>query len=213
MACYGYVTLRYTLLGKVTTVMRPTGVTSGEALTIPVIDPFRESPKNFQRFLGFSGMSLISGVSGIFPKFRGENVGVFSGFQAVIVCRHLQNGRFSGDDFLGFPEFPEISGKFPKMSGISPGFRGENSGVFPGFQAVIVCKHPRNDRFSGDDFRDFPEFPEFPENFRKIPEISENFPRRVFFEIFYIFLYFTLCNDVFVVIKNYKNYWTSIYRG
>jgi hypothetical protein len=51
-----------------------------------------------------------------------------------------------------------------------------------------VCKHPQNGRFSGDDFRDFPEFPEFPENFRKIPEISENFPRRVFFEIFYIFL-------------------------
>jgi hypothetical protein len=51
------------------------------------------------------------------------------------------------------------------MSGISRGFRGENSGVFPGFQAVIVCTHPRNGRFSGDDFRDFPEFPEFPENF------------------------------------------------
>ena len=142
-----------------------------------------------------------------------ENSGVFSWFQAVIVCIHLQNGRFSGEDFRDFPEFPKISGNFPKMSGISPGFRGENSGVFPGFQAVIVCKHPRNARFSGDDFRDFPEFPEFPENFRKIPEISENFPRRVFFEIFYIFLYFTLCTDVFVIIKNYKNYWTDIYRG
>jgi hypothetical protein len=48
---------------------------------------------------------------------------------------------------------------------------------------------------------------------RKIPEISENFPRRVFFKIFYIFLYFTRCTDVFVIIKNYKNYWTDMYRG
>ena len=69
-----------------------------------------------------------------------------------------------------FRKFPEISGNFPKMSGISRGFRGENSGVFTRFQAVIVCISLKNGRFSGDDFRDFPEFPEFPENFRKIPE-------------------------------------------
>jgi hypothetical protein len=86
------------------------------------------------------------------------------------VCKHAKNGRFSGDAFRDFPEFPEISGNFPKMSGISPRFRWENLGVFPRFQAVITCKHLQNDRFSGDDFRDFPEFPEFPENFRKIPE-------------------------------------------
>ena len=70
-------------------------------------------------------------------------------------------------------------------------------------------------------FRNFRNFRKISEKFpnfgiseiRKIPEISENFPRRVFFEIFYIFLYFTLCTDVFVIIKNYKNYWTDIYRG
>jgi hypothetical protein len=70
-------------------------------------------------------------------------------------------------------------------------------------------------------FRNFRNFRKISEKFpnfgiseiRKIPEISENFPRRVFFEIFYIFLYFTLCTDVFAIIKNYKNYWTDIYRG
>ena len=70
-------------------------------------------------------------------------------------------------------------------------------------------------------FRKFRKFRKISEKFpnfgiseiRKIPEISENFPRRVFFEIFYIFLYFTLCTDVFAIIKNYKNYWTDIYRG
>jgi hypothetical protein len=102
--------------------------------------------------------------------FREENSGGFSGFQAVIVCKYLQNGRFSGEDFRDFPEFPGISGNFPKMSGISPGFRGENSGVFPRFLAVIACRPTKNGRFPGDDFRDFPDFPEFPENFRKIPE-------------------------------------------
>ena len=117
-----------------------------------------------------SRISEISGISEISPGFRGENSIVFSCFPAVITCIHLQNGRFSGDDFRDFPEFPEISGNFPKMSGISPGFRGENSGVFSYFQAVIVCKHLQNGRFSRDDFRGFPEFPEFPENFRKIPE-------------------------------------------
>jgi len=134
---------------------------------------------NFPRLTKFPGFS---------PEFRGVNSGFFSCFTAVIVCSYLQNARFSGDDFRGFPEFPEISGNFPKMSGISREFRGGNSGVFSGFPAVIVCKHLQNGRFSRDDFRDFPEFPEFPENFRKIPEISENFPRRVFFKIFYIFL-------------------------
>ena len=100
---------------------------------------------------------------------RGKS-GVFRRFPAVIVCKHPRTGRFSGDDFRDFLGFPEISGNFPKMPGISPGFWGENSGVFSWFQAVIVCIHLQNDRFSGDDFRDFPEFPEFPENFRKIPE-------------------------------------------
>ncbi len=115
-------------------------------------------------------ISGISGISGIFPEFRGENSGGLLQFQAVVVCRYTRNTRFSGNAFRDFPEFPEISGNFPKMSGISPGFRGENSGGFSRFQAVIVCKRPQTGRFSGDDFRDFPEFPEFPENFRKIPE-------------------------------------------
>ena len=122
------------------------------------------------RISRISRISGISGISGIFPGFRGENPEVFSCFQAVIVCPHHRNVRFSGDDFQDFPKFPEISGNFPKMSGIFPKFRGENSGVFSRFQAVIVCKPLKNGRFSGEDFRGFPEFPEFPENFRKIPE-------------------------------------------
>ena len=41
------------------------------------------------------------------------------------------------------------------------------------------------------------KFPNFRiSEIRKIPEISENFPRRVFFEIFFIFLYFTRCGDL-----------------
>ena len=127
-------------------------------------------PKKVNIFLEISGISGNFRNFRNFPRFRGENSGVFSRFQAAIACKHFQNGRFSGDDFLDFPEFPEISGNFPKMLGISPGFRGENLRVFSRFQAVIVYKHPGNARFSGDDFRDFPEFPEFPENFRKIPE-------------------------------------------
>jgi hypothetical protein len=136
----------------------------------PRPDGFLKKLSRVQNFPGFCRIYGVSGISGISPGFWGENLGVFSWFQAVIAWEHRQNGRFSGDDFRGFPEFPEISGSFPKMSGISPGFRGENSGVFSWFQAVIVCKRLQNGRFSGDDFRDFPEFPKFPENFRKIPE-------------------------------------------
>ena len=62
-------------------------------------------------------------------------------------------------------------------------------------------------------FRNFRKFRKISEKFpnfgiseiRKIPEIYENFPRRVFFEIFDIFLYFTRCGDLSTVIKNYKN--------
>jgi len=161
------------------------------------------------------GVPEFSGISGVFktsPGFQGENSGGFSRFQAVSGCKHRQNGRFSGDDFLGFPEFPEISGNFPKMSGISRGFRGENSGVFSGFQAVIVCKHLQNGRFSRDDFRDFPEFPEFPENFRKIPEFRNfgnpknsrtfrKFPATGFFQNF---LYFFIIYALYRLVRDYK---------
>jgi hypothetical protein len=167
------------------------------------------SLRNFPEFPGISG---ISGISGIFPGFRGENSGGLPWFQAVIVCKRMQNGRFSGDDFRDFPEFPEISGNFPKMSGISPGFRGENSGVFSGFPAGIVCNHLQNGRFSGDDFRDFPEFPEFPENFRKFPEFrnfgnpknSRNlrkFPATGFFQNF---LYFFIIYALYRRVNDYK---------
>jgi len=152
------------------------------------------------------------GISGISPEFRGGNSGVFSGFQAAIVCRSRKNGRFSGDDFRDFPEFPEISGNFPKMSGISRGFRGENSGVFSWFQAVIVRKHLRNGRFSRDDFRDFPEFPEFPENFRKIPEFrnfgnpknSRNFRKFPATGFFQNFLYFFIVYALYRLVLDYK---------
>ena len=151
-------------------------------------------------------------ISGISLGFRGEKLWVFSCFPAVITCMHLQNGRFSGDDFRDFPEFPEISGNFPKMSGISPGFWGENSGVFSRFQAVIVCKPPRNGRFSGDDFRDFPEFPEFPENFRKIPEFrnfgnpknSRNFRKFPATGFFQNFLYFFIFYALYRFVPDYK---------
>ena len=131
---------------------------------------FPKKVVKFTKFPGISGISGISEIPGSSSRFRGETPGDFCRFQAIIVYKHIQNVRFFGEDFRDFPEFPEISGNFPKMSGISPGFPGENSGVFSRFQAVIVCKPLKNGRFSGDDFRDFPEFPEFPENFRKIPE-------------------------------------------
>jgi hypothetical protein len=154
----------------------------------------------------------ISGISGIFPEFRGENSGVFSWFQAVIVCKCLQNGRFSGEDFRDFPGFSGISGNFPKRSRISPGFRGENSGVFSGFPAVIVCNHLQNDRFSGDDFRDFPEFPEFPKNSRKIPEFrnfgnpknSRNFRKFPATGFFRNFLYFFIFYALWRLVLGYK---------
>ena len=128
------------------------------------------------------------------------------------MCKHTRNERFSGDDFRDFPEFPEISGNFRKFSKISPGFQGENSGCFSCFQAVIVCKHPKNDRFSGDDFRGFPEFPEIPENFRKIPEFRNfgnpekcrnfrKFPATGFFRNF---LYFFIIYALWRLIYDYK---------
>jgi len=73
-------------------------------------------------------------ISGSSRGFRRENLMVFSWFQAVIVCTHLQNGWFSGEEFQNFPEFPEISGNFPKMSGISPRFGGKIPGFLPGFR-------------------------------------------------------------------------------
>ena len=158
--------------------------------------------------LGVPGIFGISEISGVSPGFQGENSWVFSWFQAVIVCRYPKNDRFSGDDFRDFPEFPEVSGNFPKTGEISPGFRGENSRVFSGFQAVIVCKSLKNGWFSGDDFRDFPEFPEIPENFRKIPEFrnfgnpknSRNFrkfPATGFFQNFrYFFIFYALYRRV-----------------
>jgi hypothetical protein len=103
---------------------------------------FRNFQK-FQEFPEFPGISGISGISRNSPDSGGENLGVFSRFQAVIVGKHAKNGRSSEDDIRDFPEFPEISGNFPKMSGISPGFRGENSGAFSRFQAVIVYKSPK----------------------------------------------------------------------
>ena len=165
--------------------------------------------KQVVAFQGFPGRADISGVS---LRFRGENSGVFSCFQAVIVCTHLQNDRFFGDDVLDFPEFPEISGNFLKMSGISPEFRGENLEVFSGFQAVIVCYHLQNRRFSGDDFRDFPEFPEFPENFRKIPEFrnfgnpknSRNFRKFPATGFFQNFLYFFIIYALYRLVIDYK---------
>ena len=113
--------------------------------------------------------------------------------------------------FRDFPEFPEFPG-FPRFSGISPGFRGKNSGVFSWFQAVIVCKHLQNDRFSGDDFRDFPEFPEFPENFRKIPEFrnfgnpknSRNFRKFPATGFFQNFLYFFIIYALWRLVREYK---------
>ena len=159
-----------------------------------------------------SGISGFSGISEISPGSRGENSGFFSRFQAVIVCKYPRNGRFSGEDFRDFPEFPEISGNFPKTSGISPGFRGENSGVFSRFQAVIVRSHHQNGRFSGDDFRDFPEFPEFPENFRKIPEFrnfrnpknSRNFRKFPATGFFWNFLYFFIFYALYRRVRDYK---------
>jgi len=174
---------------------------------------FSEKVGSFPKFSEIAGILGISGVSAIFPEFRGGNSGVFSRFPAVIVCRCLQNGRLSEDDVSGFLEFPEISGNFPKMSGISPGFRGENSGVFSWFQAVIVCKHLQNGRFSRDDFRDFPEFPEFPENFRKIPEFrnfgnpknSRNFRKFPATGFFQNFLYFFIIYALYRLVNDYKN--------
>ena len=161
---------------------------------------------------GISRISGISGISGISPEFWGGPSRVFSFFPAVIVFNHLKNVRFSGDDFRDFPEFPEISGNFPQMSGISPGFRGENSGVFSRFQAVIACKHHHNDRFSGDDFPGFPEIPEIPENFRKIPEFqnfrnpknSRNFRKFPATGFFWNFLYFFIFYALYRRVRGYK---------
>jgi len=147
-----------------------------------------------------------------FPGISRVTFTHFLHFQAVIVCNHPQNGRFSGDDFRDFPEFPEISGNFPKTSGISPGFRGENSGVFSWFQAVIVCKPLKNGRFSGDDFRDFPDFPEIPENFRKFPEFrnfgnpknSRNFRKFPATGFFRNFLYFFIFYALYRLVRDYK---------
>ena len=138
-------------------------------------DGFMKEVSRLQNFSGFFRISGVSGTSRIFPEFRRENSGVFSWFQAVIVCKHFKNARFSGKDFRDFPEFPEISGNFLIMSGISPGFRGENSEVFSRFQAVIVCKPLKNGRFSEDDFPNFPEFPEISGNFPKTVGISPGF--------------------------------------
>ncbi len=105
------------------------------------------------------------------------------------VNMHIFTGMFRLiQNFRDFRDFRDLR-NFRDVLGISG---GENSGVFPRFQAVIGCRPPKNGRFSGDDFRDFPEFPEFPENFRKIPEFrnfgnpknSRNlrkFPATVFF--------------------------------
>ena len=168
-----------------------------------------EISQNFRNFQRFPGRFNIFGIS---PRFWGENSGVFSWFQAVIVCKRLQNGRFSGDDFRDFPEFPEIPENFPKMSEISPGFLGENSGVFSWFPAVIVCKRLQNGRFSGDDFRDFPEFPEIPENFRKFPEFrnfgnpknSRNFRKFPATGFFLNFLYFFIFYGLWRLVRAYK---------
>jgi len=177
-----------------------------------VVSVISQNFRNFRNFGNFPGVFGISEVCGISPEFWGENSGFFSWFQAVIVCKHLQNGRFSGDDFLGFPEFPEISGNFPKMSGIFPEFRGENSGVFSGFPAVIVYNHLQNGRFSGDDFRDFPEVPEIPENFRNIPEFrnfgnpknSRNFRKFPATGFFQNFLYFFIIYALWRLVHDYK---------
>ena len=123
--------------------------------------------------------------------------------------------------FRNFRKFPEI---FRKRRGFSRDFEGKIRGFFRVFRLYSFVTTSKMTDFPGTIsgiFRNFRNFRKISEKFpnfgiseiRKIPEISENFPRRVFFEIFYIFLYFTLCTDVFVIIKNYKNYWTDIYRG
>ena len=136
-------------------------------------------PKDFHKsWGGLSGISEIPGISrisGVSSGFRGGKLTLFLRFQAVIVCKRFKNARFSGKNFLDFPEFPEISGNFPKVSKSSPRFRGENLGVFSGFPAVIACRHHQNGFFSGDAFRDFPKFPEISGNFPKMPGISPGF--------------------------------------
>ena len=90
--------------------------------------------RNFQNLRDFPGFPEFPGFPGISPGFRGENSGVFSGFQAVIVCISTQNGRFSEDDFRDFPEFPEFPENFRKI----PEFRN--------------FRNPKNSR----NFRKFP---------------------------------------------------------
>ena len=125
--------------------------------------------------------------------------------------RKLSTFQASSKNFQRLLEFSGISG-ISEISGISPGFRGEHSGVFSWFQAVIACKPPKNGRFSGDDFRDFPEFPEFPENFRKIPEFrnfgnpknSRNFRKFPATGFFWNFLYFFIFYALYRRVRDYK---------
>jgi hypothetical protein len=95
-------------------------------------------------FPRFPGLRDFPGFFEISPGFRGEKSFMFSWFQAVIVCIDSNNGGCFWENLWDFPEFLEISGNFLTMSGISPGFRGENSGVFSRFQAVIVYKPLKN---------------------------------------------------------------------
>jgi hypothetical protein len=92
--------------------------------------------RNFRDFRDFRDFPEFPGFPGISPGFRGENSGVFSWFQAVIVCKPLKNGRFSGDDFRDFPEFPEFPENFRKI----PEFRNfgnpKNSRNFRKFPAT-----------------------------------------------------------------------------
>jgi len=70
-------------------------------------------------------------MAGTSPGFRGENSGVFHGFQAVIVCKPPQNGRFFRGRFPGFSGISGISGKFPKNSRISEFRKSEKFPKFP----------------------------------------------------------------------------------
>jgi hypothetical protein len=65
---------------------------------------------------------------------------------------------------------------------ISPGFWGENLGVFWHFQAVINYKRVKNRQFSGTDFPKFREFPEIPrDKFVQFREIREFRPKKTVF--------------------------------
>ena len=65
---------------------------------------------------------------------------------------------------------------------ISPGFWGENLGVFGHFQAVIAYKGVKNREFLGTDFPKFREFPEIPrDKFAQFRETREFRPKKTAF--------------------------------